>query len=674
MQGGAQVSLFSRRGTKAWFCSFVGGKETRTALKKEGDVFSGLVKGIKAGDFYGFRVAGPWAPEKGHRFDASKLLVDPYATCISGPFTYDPDLSQRGLDTALIGQQELTLPPSGEGAPQGRMRVLSQTLLEAVALAERPSSPLRAPSPNGRRVNDKSAPLLVPRCIVEEALPDLPLRTTKPPRFIYELGVKSFTKLHPDVPEGMRGTVAAIAHPAIIDHLKKIGVDTIELMPIHAWIDERHLQALGLTNAWGYNSVQFFALDPRICPGGWAELRDTIAALHEHGIQVVLDVVFNHSGEGDQFGPTVSFRGLDNATYYAQTNGELHNDAGTGNTLALNNPPVMQMVLASLRHAVLKAGVDGFRFDLATALGRMDDGFHADAPLIKAITDDPILGSRILIAEPWDVGPGGYRLGNFPAGWLEWNDQYRDGLRRFWRGDYWSANNLATQLCGSSDIFATRNPSASVNFIAAHDGFTLRDLTRYAEKQNHINGENDRDGNGSEVSWPSGNARALLATLFLSRGTMMLTAGDEFGRTQYGNNNAYAQDNEITWLNWAKKDEKLITFVCNINALRQQLESFLEDRFITSKEATWFGADGGTMPWNRNENFLLGFKLVSANGEKIALMFNASDDEAPLPLKPEKGKSWQRIFTSDEGHGCPAHGVAVFQLRADSATEPKRRK
>ena len=616
MQGGAQASLFSRHGTKAWFCSFAGGTETRTALKKKGDVFSGLVKGVKAGDTYGFRVAGPWAPTKGHRFDQSKLLVDPFATRLSGPFKYDQAFSARGADTTA----------------------------------------------------------LLPKCVVEIETPDLPLRSVTRPKLIYELGVKSFTKLNPDVPEGKRGTVSALAEPAIIAHLKKIGVDTIELMPIHAWIDERHLQPLGLTNAWGYNSVQFFALDPRVCPGGWAQLRDTTAVLHEHGFQVVLDVVFNHSGESDQFGPTLSFRGLDNSTYYAQTDGELHNDAGTGNTLALNNPPVMQMVLASLRHAVLKADVDGFRFDLATALGRMEDGFHADAPLIKAITDDPVVGSRILIAEPWDVGPGGYRLGNFPAGWLEWNDQYRDGVRRFWRGDYWSANNLATRLCGSSDIFAGRKPSASVNFIAAHDGFTLRDLTRYAEKQNHINGENDRDGNGNEVTWPSGNERALLATLFLSRGTMMLTAGDEFGRTQNGNNNAYSQDNEITWLNWAKKDEKLVTFVCNLNDLRQQLESFLEDRFIASKEATWFGADGDTMPWSRNENFLLGLKLVSASGDKIALMFNTNDDEVPLPLKPEKGKSWQRIFASDEGHGCPAHGVAVFQLRADSAAMPKRRK
>ncbi|MDE2383346.1 MAG: glycogen debranching enzyme [Alphaproteobacteria bacterium] len=607
MQGGAQVSLFSRHGTAAWFCTFDGASETRTALKKKGDVFSALVPGVKAGDHYGFRVAGPWEPTDGHLFDESKLLADPFATRFSAPFAYDARLSQPRADTAA----------------------------------------------------------LVPKAIVEAALPDVPQRKPKPPRFIYELGVKSFTKLHPEVPDAQRGTVAALAHPAIIAHLKHIGVDTVELMPLHVWMDERHLQPLGLTNAWGYNSVQFFALDPRLCPGGWAELRGAVAALHAAGLQVLLDVVFNHSGESDVHGPALSFRGLDNAVYYAQDNGVLHNDAGTGNTLALNNPPVTAMVLAALRHAVMKAGIDGFRFDLATALGRMgDEGFRADAPLIEAITNDPILGARILIAEPWDVGPGGYRLGNFPSGWLEWNDQFRDGVRRFWRGDYWSANQLATRLCGSSDVFATRKPSASVNFLAAHDGFTLRDLTLFAEKRNHDNGEGNRDGNNAEVTCPASNVQALLATLFLSRGTMMLTAGDEFGRTQNGNNNAYCQDNETTWLDWSRRDQKLIDYVSNLNALRARLESFLEDQFVTADEAEWFGPAGGAMPWNARENFVLGLLLTNAAEARLALMFNAGDDAAPLPLKAGPGKNWQRIFASSDGQGCPPHSVAVFELKS----------
>ena len=603
VEGGAQVSLFSRYGTTAWICIFAGGKEKRLPLKKSGDVFSGFVKGMKAGDAYGFRVAGPWAPMQGHRFDQSKLLVDPYATQLSAPFSYAPELAARGIDTASF----------------------------------------------------------LPKCVVQAELPDLPLRKTSGPRLIYELGVKSFTKLHPDVAPEKRGTVAALAHPSIIAHLKRIGADTIELMPIHAWIDERHLSTLGLTNAWGYNDIQFFALDPRLVPGGWVELRDTISVLHQNGIQVIMDVVVNHSGESDQFGPTISFRGLDNATYYAMTEGELHNDAGTGNTLALNNPPVTEMVLASLRHAVLKCGVDGFRFDLATVLGRDEDGFHSDAPLIEAITDDPLLGSRILIAEPWDVGPGGYRLGNFPPQWLEWNDQYRDGVRRFWRGDFWSANQMATRLCGSSDVFASRRPSNSVNFLAAHDGFTLLDITRFASKLNSANGEGNRDGNSDEVTWPSGNVQAMLATLFLSRGTIMLTAGDEFGRSQDGNNNAYCQDNAVTWLDWSKADQKLIEYVSVINGLRTKYESFFEDKFVGASDATWFDAQGKPLDWKLKENRFLGL-LLKRDNEALAIMFNADEHEAAPALPTTKKQIWKKIFASGAGANCPPLAVAIYAL------------
>ena len=601
MDGGAEVALFSHHGTAAWICTFVGSTETRHALIKSGDIFSGFVKGMKVGDSYGFRVGGPWSPDEGHRFDESKLLIDPYATRILAPWAYTPALSSRGVDTAN----------------------------------------------------------LVPKSVLDAPLTDLPLHKTTTPRLIYELGVKSFTKLHPEIPAAQRGTVAALAHPTIIAHLKKLGVDTIELMPIHAWIDERHLGPLGLTNAWGYNDVQFMALDPRLAPGGWAELRDTVFVLHQNGIQVIMDVVFNHSGESDQFGPTISFRGLDNATYYAHNKGELHNDTGCGNTLDLNNPPVTEMVLASLRHAVLKCGVNGFRFDLATVLGRMEDGFHADAPLIRAISEDPVLSSRILIAEPWDVGPGGYRLGNFPAQWLEWNDQYRDSVRRFWRGDFWSANKMATRLCGSSDIFVGRKPSNSVNFIAAHDGFTLRDLTLYASKLNSANGEDNRDGNSAEVTWPSGNVEALLATLFLSRGTMMMTAGDEFGRTQSGNNNAYSQDNEITWLSWQNANQKLIDYVSKINGLRGQYESLFQDQFIGANEALWFDETGKPLDWQRPENRFLGLMLKRGN-ESLVILLNASAQEISLALPEMKSTSWKLIFASSEGANCPPFSVCLY--------------
>ena len=595
------MALFSCHGTAAWFCVFDGGAEKRIALKKSGDVFSGFVKGLRAGSRYGFRVDGPWQPEEGHRFDPSKLLVDPYATELDVPFSYRSELCARGTDTAAM----------------------------------------------------------VPKCVVTAGLNDVGLRDVSRPRFIYEMGVRSFSMLNMAVPEALRGTVAALAHPAIIAHLKKIGADTIELMPIHAWIDERHLQPFGLHNAWGYNSVQFFALDPRVCPGGWEELCQTVAALHAHGMQVVMDVVYNHSGESDQFGPTLSFRGLDNATYYAQTGGELHNDAGTGNTLALNNPPVTEMVLASLRQAVLKAGIDGFRFDLASVLGRTDNGFEADAPLIKAITEDPVLGSRILIAEPWDVGPGGYRLGNFPNGWMEWNDQYRDGVRHFWRGDDWSANQMATRLCGSSDIFVGRKPSASINFVAAHDGFTLRDLVTFALKHNEANGEGNGDGNAAEVTWPGGNVQALLATLFLSRGTIMLTAGDEFGRTQMGNNNAYAQDNEITWLDWRNADQVLIEFLSQLNQLRKNVEFWLEDSFVVAREAFWFGVDGKAVNWNKAQNGFLGL-LLTKKKKRLALVFNAGTSNLPFSVTSAPSQSWERIYATVPEPGCPAQAVSVF--------------
>jgi glycogen operon protein len=599
------VSLFSSAGTAAFLCLFEGDKETkRIPVAKNRNCFEATVPGIKAGNAYGFRVDGPWAPEQGHFYDTSKLLVDPFATRLSKPFAYDPSLSLYGVDTAA----------------------------------------------------------LVPKGIVEAPQSELPLRKVQRPDFIYELGVKSFTKLHPDVPLEKRGTIAALAEPAIIAHLKSLGVDTIELMPIHAWIDERHLARLGLHNAWGYNAIQFMAPDPRLCPGGWAELRAAVATLHAHNIQVIIDVVYNHSGESDIFGPILSFRGLDNNTYYAQTDGILHNDAGCGNVLALNTPEVTQMVLQSLRHMALQCGVDGFRFDLATVLGRTENGFEPDAPLIQAITSDPVLGSRILIAEPWDVGPGGYRLGNFPATWLEWNDQYRDGSRRFWRGEPNSVNQMATRLCGSSDIFATRKPSASVNFIAAHDGFTLKDLVTYAAKHNEANGEENRDGNSSEVTWPGGDASALLATLFISRGTVMLTGGDEFGRIQDGNNNAYAQDNELTWLNWEKADLKLQAFVTNLAKLRHELAPWLPDEFVKADESSWFGADGKPLDWENPQLRFLGL-LLTRDNNRLAIVLNSADEAVPFPLRAKKRLSWIRRFCSSDEPGCAATSACVFEER-----------
>ncbi|MEO6607324.1 MAG: glycogen debranching protein GlgX, partial [Aestuariivirga sp.] len=539
VDGGAEVSVFSKDGERVCVCLFDGKGEqevSRHFLTPGSDGWhSGFVPGVVNGSLYGIRVSGAWDPVQGILFDESKLLVDPYTRRFDRGFEYHDQLSIFGIDTARW----------------------------------------------------------VPKCVAEIETPDVIRPAYRRPQFIYEIQVKSFSKLHPDVSPKKRGTVAALAEPAVLKHLKSLGVDTLELMPIQTWIDERHLVKLGLRNGWGYNTVNLFAPDPRLAPGGLGEIRDTIAALHNHDFRVVLDVVFNHSGESDELGPTVCYRGLDNRTYYAMTNGVLHNDAGCGNSLDLANPVVIDMVLASMRHWVLKAGVDGFRFDLATAMGRTASGFSKVAPLLVAIQNDPLLSQIILIAEPWDVGPGGYQLGNFPSGWHEWNDKYRDDVRRFWRGDSFTANALATRLTGSSDVFAGRLPSASVNFLVAHDGFTLHDLVHYRERNNFANGEDNRDGNASEITWPGGNVQAMLACLFLSRGTPMLTAGDEFGRSQNGNNNAYAQDNALTWLNWKDRDTALEAYVRSLFDLRTHLQAFFDDSFLMGDEAFWFGEDGG---------------------------------------------------------------------------------
>jgi glycogen operon protein len=490
---------------------------------------------------------------------------------------------------------------------------------------------------------------------------------------------------HLDVPVEARGTLAGLSHPAAIDHLVRLGVSHVELMPVAAWMDERHLPPLGLTNAWGYNPVCFMALDPRLAPAGTADLRQAVAALHEAGIAVLLDVVFNHTAESDALGTTVSLRGLDNAVYYRHAEsdpGRLVNDTGCGNTLACDRAPVVRLVMDSLRHFVEAAGIDGFRFDLATALGRTASGFSAEAPLLAAIAQDPVLRGLRLIAEPWDVGPGGYRLGGFPAPWLEWNDRYRDDVRKFWRGDPGAVGALATRLAGSADIFAPsrRSPSASVNFIATHDGFTLRDLVSYEHKHNAANGEDNRDGTDANFSWNNGceggagdtdidrardrDLRALLATLLISRGTPMLTAGDEFGRTQGGNNNAYAQDNETTWLDWAHADRDRMDFVARLMRLRGRLAAWHTDRFLTGQpvdglpfpDVMWLRADGGRMEiadW-KDEDFLALLFCTRAAGvadiERVYVAVNRAENPCDVTLPAARqGFRWTLLLDSGRG-------------------------
>ncbi len=546
---GASFAVWAPEAHALKLCLFDGDVERQVVMAQDGAHWRAEIPGIKAGQLYGFRADGEWAPGQGLFFDPAKLLLDPYATAIDRPFAYDMRLGTHMADTAA----------------------------------------------------------LVPKSVLEEPLPDV---SRAPPLFpagglIYELNVRGFTMLHPDVPEAQRGTVAALAHPAVIAHLRKLHVAAIELMPIIAWIDERHLPPLGLTNAWGYNPVVPMALDPRLVPGGMAELRETVARLHEAGIGVILDLVFNHTGESDRLGPTLSMRGLGERNYYATApDGRLINDTGTGNTLSCGEPEIRALIRASLRHFVRQAGVDGFRFDLAPIMAR-GPGFDVQAPIFAEIDADPWLADRLLIAEPWDIGPGGYQLGRFPDDWLEWNDRYRDDVRRFWRGDA-GIDALVTRMAGSSDIFA--GPSRTVNFLAAHDGFTLADSVAYAERHNEANGEQNRDGHGENFSWNHGvegpthdadinagrqaDLHALLGTLFASTGAIMLTAGDEFGRSQHGNNNAYAQDNVLSWVDWLGRDHALEDFTAS---LAQSRVAALDAFAVFPEPGIWRRPDGGEM-------------------------------------------------------------------------------
>ncbi|MCP3733692.1 glycogen debranching enzyme [Sphingomonas sp. RP10(2022)] len=564
--GGTRFAV--RAASAVTLCLFDGIHERRVAMTGVDGIWSVDVTGVGPGQRYGYRVAA----------DSAKLLVDPYAVELDRPFAYDPRLGEPGVETGGLvpwGVVAFTSIPPSPRTCSGVHRAASPAATDGRPESGQPLEEITAGTDSGRPLDEWT-----PEQVRGDEVGVVPPLFT-PGGLIYELNVRGFTMLHPDVPAAQRGTIAALAHPAVIAHLQRLRVAAVELMPIVAWIDERHLPQLGLSNAWGYNPVVPMALEPRLAPGGVAELRDTVAALHAAGIGVILDLVFNHTGESDVHGPTLSMRGLDERLYYAHApDGSLINDTGTGNTLDCSRTEVRALILASLRHFAA-LGVDGFRFDLATVLAR-GPGFAADAPIFAEIAADPLLADRIMIAEPWDIGPGGYRLGQFPAGWLEWNDRYRDDVRRFWRGDE-GIGALATRLAGSDDVFG-HGDTRTVNFIAAHDGFTLADTVAYAERHNHGNGEDNCDGHGDNHSWNNGvegpsddpavrarrdaDARALLATLFASRGTIMLTAGDEFGRTQQGNNNAYAQDNAIGWVDWAARDRDLEDFVAQLADFR----------------------------------------------------------------------------------------------------------
>ena len=642
-------------------------------VHRTGDIFHAHVAGVAPGQRYGLRVRGPFAPPAGHRFNPAKLLVDPWATRIDRPFALHPaQFDARRVD------------------PGGAPDTVDSAAFVPKAIVESPA----APQVDGRV--------------------HVPWDRT----IVYELGVKAFTALHPEIPAAQRGTFAGLAHPSAVAHLRGLGVTTVEILPAAAWIDERHLPPLGLANAWGYNPIAFCAPDPRLAPGGWPDVRAAVEALHAAGLEVIVDVVLNHSGEADELGPTLSLRGLDNATFYRlrPDDAALYvNDAGCGNILALDRSPALCLAMDALRAWAIRGGVDGFRFDLAVTLGRRADGFDPAAPLLAAIAQDPVLRDLKLIAEPWDIGPGGYHPGAFPAGWGEWNDRYRDDVRRFWRGDGGLAGALATRLAGSQDVFGgKRRPSRGVNFIVAHDGFTLADLVSHAGKHNAANGEDNRDGTDANHSWNNGvegpsdapgiraarrsDQRALLATLLLSRGTPMLAMGAEAGRTQAGNNNAYAQDNANGWLDWATIDQGLAAFTARLCAARAAHPALRDDRFLTGDalpgtdvpDVLWLRADGAPME-DGDWAGASAFTCVLAAGEsdaidRVLVAFNAGQGALDLRLPwSRSGHAWRLLVDSGadtpdaepecllEGETVPLGPRRVLLLEEVRDLAPKRR-
>lgn len=639
---GVNFALFSEHAEKVELCLFdaQGRHETeRIALPEYTDhVWHGYLPDLAPGQLYGYRVYGPYAPENGHRFNNNKLLVDPYAKAVVGPVhwhdaCYGYRIGHTRRDLSFDRRDSARYVPK--------------------AMVVKVDYPW-----NGDR------------------RPDVPLRDT----VIYELHVKGMTALHPDVPEVHRGTFSGLASRPIIEHLQRLGVTTVELMPVFAFLDEPHLRAKGLTNYWGYNPLGFFAPERRYLSGpGPDEFKAMVARFHEAGIEVILDVVYNHTCEGNHLGPTISLRGIDNKTYYhlvAEDPRYYHNHSGCGNTLNVSHPRVLQMVMDSLRYWAETMHVDGFRFDLAAALARGPRGFERAGAFLAAVRQDPVLNRVKLIAEPWDIGPAGYRMGEFPAGWMEWNDAFRDRVRAFWKGDPGQVGVMATRVSGSSDIFAGRSPLASINYVTAHDGFTLHDLVSYNEKHNDANLEENRDGTAHNLSWNCGvegptsdsavrtlryrQKRNLMATLLLSQGVPMLLGGDELGHTQNGNNNAYCQDSPISWLNWDlshKDDQEFLAFVRAMIALRRRHPAFRRRRFFTGippsggvKDITWLSPVGREIcreEWDQPDNRCFGCHVNGSDreeDERFILLFNAAAERVDFVLPDMAfGMAWDVI-------------------------------
>ena len=660
---GVNFSLFSENATGVELCLYDDRDQNletcRIAITEQTDcVWHIYLQGAKPGLRYGYRVHGPYDPNNGHRFNPAKLLVDPYAKSIDGFLRWDD---------ALFGY---TI-----GNPD-----------------------------NDLSRDDRDSAPFVPKSVVVDRYFDwrndsqlhIPWHET----IIYELHVKGFTMRHPEIPADLRGTYAGLAHPAAIEHLKKLGITSVELMPIHHSVADRHLLQRGLTNYWGYNSLGFFAPDARFSAAGSAgdqvaEFKNMVRTLHSAGLEVILDVVYNHTAEGNHLGPTVCFRGIDNTAYYRAVDGQPRyymDYTGCGNTLNMRHPRALQLLMDSLRYWVTEMHVDGFRFDLAAALARELHEVDRLGAFFDIIHQDPTLSQVKLIAEPWDLGEGGYQVGNFPVLWSEWNGRYRDCVRDYWRGSDQGIAEFASRLTGSSDLYESggRRPYASINFLTAHDGFTLNDLVSYNDRHNENNGEENRDGEPNNRSWncgvegPAGDRRDVnvlrarqkrnfMATLFLSLGVPMLLAGDELGRTQRGNNNAYCQDNEISWLDWENVDLKQLEFTKEIIEFRKAHPVFSRRKWFQGKsirgsdvnDLAWFRPDGEQMS---DEDWGAGFAKslgVFFNGDEIPeadpagrrvldqsfyLIFNAHWEPVEFVLPPERwGQSWTRVLDTRNG-------------------------
>jgi isoamylase len=667
---GVHFALFSQHADKVELCLFdspdAPNESERIPLPESTNlVWHGYVPGLKPGQLYGYRVHGPYEPSHGHRFNPHKIVLDPYAKAIGRPLRWADELFGY-----RIGDPEEDLSRDD-------------------------------------RDNAAWAPLAA---VID---PHFDWGEDRPPRrrwretVIYELHVKGFSQRHPEVPEPLRGTHAGLASEPAIRHLQQLGVTAVELMPVHHFIQDRHLLDRGLSNYWGYNTLGYFAPEPRYRQGSAPldavrEFKGMVKALHAAGIEVILDVVYNHTAEGNHLGPTLSFRGIDNAAYYRLVPGDPRyymDYTGCGNTLDVTTPKVLQLIMDSLRYWVTEMHVDGFRFDLASALAREFHEVDRLGAFFDILHQDPILSQVKLIAEPWDLGDGGYQVGNFPVGWTEWNGKYRDAIRRFWKGDEGVMSELASRLSGSSDLYETggRRPSASINFITAHDGFTLHDLVSYNDKHNEANGEESRDGHNENLSWNCGaegpthdpaivelrerQKRNLLATLFLSQGVPMLLGGDELGHTQQGNNNVYCQDNDLAWIHWDLDDRQtsLLDFTRRLIQFRLAHPNLRRHKFFQGrpihgsqiKDIVWLRPDGHEMTaaeWDAGWIRTLGVRLdgdamnvVDAQGEHVTddtflLLLNAHHETVPFTLpNGQTDTRWAVVFDTHRPHLTEDH-------------------